>query len=81
MEKTQSLLSKAKAVKGNTRKERPPEKEAARLAVAWALGEVTYTQVQAALDRSRGASVYGVLACGLRDAVRLGYLTKTKGAS
>lgn len=59
------------------RKTAPPQREAAHLSVAWAKGEVTYTQVQDALQRGKGASVYGVLACGLRDAVKLGLLKVT----
>lgn len=74
---TQTLLAKARAFKAPERKKAPPTKEAAQLAVAWACGELTYTQVQAALDRSKGASVYGVLAIGLRDAIHLGFLART----
>ncbi len=73
---TQTLLAKARAIKRPERKKAPPEREAAQLAVAWACGEVSYSQAQAVLGRSKGASVYGVLAIGLRDAIRLGYLAR-----
>ncbi len=76
MEKQKSLLARAREVKRPERKQSPPEKEAALLAVAWACGEVSYTQAQHALDRGKGASVYGVLALGLRDALKMGILVK-----
>ena len=51
-------------------------KQAATLSVAWALGEVTYMQAEGVLARSRGSSVYAVLACGLRHALRLGMIQR-----
>ena len=74
MHKPKTLLARAKSITKKARVSKPIDKQAAALSVAWALGEVTYTQAQGVLARSRGASVYAVLACGLRDAIRLGML-------
>ena len=74
MHKPKTLLARAKSITKKVPVGKPIDKQAAALSVAWALGEVTYTQAQSVLARSRGASVYAVLACGLRDALRLGML-------
>jgi hypothetical protein len=74
MHKPKTLLARAKSITKKVPVGKPCDKQAAALSVAWALGEVTYTQAQAVLARSRGASVYAVLACGLRDALWLGML-------
>ena len=72
MNKPQTLLAKAKSVT----KKAPKQDETAGLAVAWAMGEITYTQAQAVLARAKGSSVYAVLACGLRHALRLGMIQR-----
>ena len=74
-----TLLARAKSITKKVSAGKPIDKQAAALSVAWALGEITYTQAQAVLARSRGASVYAVLACGLRDALRLGMLQPSTG--
>lgn len=56
----------------------PPERENAVLAVAWAYGEVTMTQVTKALGRDGNS--YAHVARGLRDAVRLGLIVRTASA-
>lgn len=76
MNKPKTLLARAKSITKKVRASKPADKEAAALAVAWALGDVTYTQVQEVLARAKGASVYAVLACGLRSALRLGMLQR-----
>ncbi len=70
----QTLLSKAKSVKIKGRSA-APNLEMAHLSVAWACGEVTLKQTAAALERT-GNSMYSLLANGLRDAVKIGLLTK-----
>ena len=67
-----NLLALARKQKTKDRKSRAPNRQKAILALAWARGEVSYTQVQATVGGSTGASVYGMLACGLRDAFKLG---------
>lgn len=78
MEKTQTLLSKAKAAKPRKRVE--PNRDLARLSVAWATDEVSLTQVRVALGVS-GTAMYSSLARGLRDAVQLGLLAKGKSGA
>ena len=79
MYKPKTLLARAKSITKKVRANKPADKEAAALAVAWALGDITYTQAQSVLAKSCGASVYAVLACGLRDALRLGMLQPGTG--
>lgn len=69
-----SLLAKAQAAKRP--RNRPPDRDTAKLAVAWAADAVSYSQVRAALECSKDANVYATLAAGLRDAFRLGLLVK-----
>jgi len=76
MNKSQTLLARAKSVTKKVRASKPKQDETAGLAVAWAMGEITYTQAQAVLARAKGSSVYAVLACGLRHALRLGMLQR-----
>jgi hypothetical protein len=76
MNKPQTLLARAKSVTKKVRASKPKQDETAGLAVAWAMGEITYTQAQAVLARAKGSSVYAVLACGLRHALRLGMLQR-----
>ena len=76
MYKPKTLLARAKSIPKKARASQPADKEAAALSVAWAIGDVTYTQAQEVLARAKGASVYAVLACGLRSALRLGMLQK-----
>lgn len=63
-----SLLALAKSVK------REPNPDAAKLAVAWAAGEVTLKQVMVVLKKT--GSSYAFLASGLRDALTLGLLVR-----
>ncbi len=74
MSKAHSLVTKARTAQ--PLRNSPPNREVAELSVAWATGEVSYTQVHMALDRTKRTTIYNVLACGLRDAVRLGMLKK-----
>ena len=76
MNKPKTLLARAKSIPKKARASQPADKETAALSVAWALGDVTYTQAQEVLARAKGASVYAVLACGLRNALRMGMLQR-----
>ncbi len=76
MRNPQTLLARAQSISKKVRASRANQPEAAALSVAWAIGDVTYTQAQQVLARSKGSSVYAVLACGLRDALRMGALQR-----
>jgi hypothetical protein len=75
----ESMLERAKA--REMRDAAPPDRELALLTVAYGTGEITLTQVGAAVDK-KGNSAYAQLAKGLRDAFTLGLLVRgpaTKG--
>lgn len=68
-----TLIEKAKsikAVKGNGR----VTAERVTLAIAWARGEVNFTQCNKALGLKHGAGTYSLLALCLRTAVEEGKL-------
>ncbi len=71
-----SLVDKAHSLKPE---KQTPDKERASLSLAWAFDEVSFTQAQKALGATPGSGVYAVLARGLRDALRLGLLERSKG--
>ena len=51
--------------------------ELADLAIAWAYGELTLSQVQNALDFGRTRTPYSIIADSLRFAVKIGKLART----
>ncbi len=53
-----------------------PDADNAAVAVEWALGHLTFTDIQRGVGKTAGSGVYAKLARGLRDAVRLGLLRK-----
>lgn len=70
------LLDKAKAVKEN-RGGRPSivaDDDRMELALAWVKGEVSLTQIMAAIGRPSTSNFYALMAVGLREAYRKGLL-------
>ena len=68
----ETLVDRAKA---HEMRDAAPDPELAALAVAYGAGEITLTQVGAAVDK-KGNSAYAQLAKGLRDAFSLGLLAR-----
>ena len=65
------LLERALAAKATPSKE---AREKAELAVAWAFGKLTLTEVTQALGSSTGNGTYSTLSRSLRDAAAFGMI-------
>ena len=62
------------------RKSKISDDDAVALGVAWGMGAIRYSSVQAALGHTNSATIYCVLARGLRIAVERGILVTAKPA-